>query len=97
MANFGKLARLPLAKSRDLKRQWAMMINTTYQLLSKLTELGMGRALDRSCRRLPACANSGIRSLMDPRRCFCLDPFFGDRCEKVCDQGRRVKGMAKRM
>ncbi|KAI3422097.1 hypothetical protein GPALN_012631 [Globodera pallida] len=62
------------------------------QIVCKCPEYGMGRVLDRNCRRLPSCLNNGIHSLMDPRRCFCLDPFFGERCEKICDQGRRMKG-----
>ncbi|KAL3083144.1 hypothetical protein niasHS_010946 [Heterodera schachtii] len=63
-----------------------------HQVTCKCPELGMSRTLDRNCRRLPSCLNNGIHSLMDPRRCFCLDPFFGERCEKICDQGRRIKG-----
>jgi len=49
--------------------------------------------LDRSCRRLPSCKNNGFRSLIDPRKCLCLQPFFGDRCEKHCDQGQRHRGL----
>ncbi|KAF7634651.1 hypothetical protein Mgra_00005899 [Meloidogyne graminicola] len=46
-----------------------------------------------SCRRLPSCQNNGFRSLLDPKQCFCLEPFFGERCERICDRGRRLRGM----
>lgn len=80
-------------------------------VVCKCPEHGLGHALDRQCRRLPNCLNNGFRSLLDPRRCFCLggrngkinifkyngnwhsEPFFGDRCEKMCDRGRRIRGM----
>uniref|UniRef100_A0A914KV41 EGF-like domain-containing protein n=1 Tax=Meloidogyne incognita TaxID=6306 RepID=A0A914KV41_MELIC len=61
-------------------------------VICRCPELALGHALDRSCRRLPKCQNNGFRSLLDPRRCFCLEPFFGERCEKFCDRGRRVHG-----
>jgi hypothetical protein len=41
--------------------------------------------------------NNGFRSLLDPHRCFCLEPFFGERCEKFCDRGRRMRGEVKRI
>ncbi|CAK5116885.1 unnamed protein product [Meloidogyne enterolobii] len=61
-------------------------------VICRCPERTPGHALDRSCRRLPNCQNNGFRSLLDPRRCFCLEPFFGERCEKFCDRGRRLHG-----
>jgi len=54
-------------------------------------ELGQKQILDRNCRKLPDCKNDGILSVSG-RRCLCKDPFFGDSCEKFCDQGRRTRG-----
>jgi hypothetical protein len=55
-------------------------------------DVGGGHLLDRNCRKLPGCKNNGVRSLADPRRCVCPQPFFGDNCERFCDQGQRLKG-----
>lgn len=64
------------------------------QVICKCPEIGTaGHVLDRNCRRLPACKNNGFRSLLDPRKCLCLQPFFGTHCEKICDQGQRLRGL----
>ncbi|KAI1720626.1 sushi, von Willebrand factor type A, EGF and pentraxin domain-containing protein 1 [Ditylenchus destructor] len=64
------------------------------QVICKCPEIGTtGHVLDRNCRRLPACKNNGFRSLIDPRKCLCLQPFFGTHCEKICDQGQRLRGL----
>ncbi|CAD5224642.1 unnamed protein product [Bursaphelenchus okinawaensis] len=46
--------------------------------------------LDEHCRRLPACKNLGVRTVNN--KCLCPVPFFGDLCEKYCDQGQIITG-----
>uniref|UniRef100_A0A915AUC4 EGF-like domain-containing protein n=1 Tax=Parascaris univalens TaxID=6257 RepID=A0A915AUC4_PARUN len=48
--------------------------------------------LDKSCRRLSPCLNNGRRAFSLNIRCICPEPYFGDYCEKYCDQGQRMKG-----
>ncbi|KAF8385069.1 hypothetical protein PRIPAC_74211 [Pristionchus pacificus] len=50
-------------------------------------------ALDKHCRKLPPCQNNGYRSFSLNMRCACPEPFFGDFCEKYCDQGQKLKGV----
>ncbi|GMR56477.1 hypothetical protein PMAYCL1PPCAC_26672 [Pristionchus mayeri] len=50
-------------------------------------------ALDKRCRKLPPCQNNGYRSFSLNMRCACPEPFFGDFCEKYCDQGQKLKGI----
>lgn len=47
--------------------------------------------LDRNCRRLGPCQNNGYHTFSMHRRCMCPEPYFGDYCEKFCDQGQRLK------
>ncbi|KAI6189668.1 Protein cueball [Aphelenchoides bicaudatus] len=49
------------------------------------------QTLDSNCRRLQNCKNNGFRSSTSHRHCVCPQPFFGERCEKYCDQGQRLK------
>uniref|UniRef100_A0A1I7TFK8 EGF-like domain-containing protein n=1 Tax=Caenorhabditis tropicalis TaxID=1561998 RepID=A0A1I7TFK8_9PELO len=49
--------------------------------------------LDQHCRRLPACQNGGYRSQSMGRRCSCPQPYFGEYCEKLCDQGQVLVGI----
>ncbi|GMT09257.1 hypothetical protein PFISCL1PPCAC_554, partial [Pristionchus fissidentatus] len=50
-------------------------------------------ALDKHCRKLPPCQNNGYRSFSLNMRCACPEPFFGDFCDKYCDQGQKLKGV----
>lgn len=47
--------------------------------------------LDRNCRYLPDCANSGYRSFSINLRCVCPPQYFGELCEKYCLNGDLVK------
>uniref|UniRef100_A0A915D744 EGF-like domain-containing protein n=1 Tax=Ditylenchus dipsaci TaxID=166011 RepID=A0A915D744_9BILA len=68
--------------------------NYAIQVVCKCPEVGPNsHVLDRNCRRLPTCKNNGFRSLIDPRKCLCIQPFFGYHCEKFCDQGQRIRGL----
>ncbi|ULT90371.1 hypothetical protein L5515_008444 [Caenorhabditis briggsae] len=49
--------------------------------------------LDQHCRKLPACQNGGYRSQSMGRRCSCPQPYFGEYCEKLCDQGQVLVGI----
>lgn len=49
--------------------------------------------LDQHCRQLPACQNGGYRSQSMGRRCSCPQPYFGEYCEKLCDQGQVLVGI----
>ncbi|CAB3397470.1 unnamed protein product [Caenorhabditis bovis] len=49
--------------------------------------------LDQHCRQLPPCQNEGYRSQSMGRRCSCPQPYFGEFCEKVCDQGQVLVGI----
>lgn len=57
-----------------------------------ILDVGHHEVLDRNCRRIPPCQNRGTRSFSMNLRCICLEPFFGEYCEKFCDQGTRMKG-----
>uniref|UniRef100_A0A0R3Q853 EGF-like domain-containing protein n=1 Tax=Brugia timori TaxID=42155 RepID=A0A0R3Q853_9BILA len=48
--------------------------------------------LDRNCRRLKPCLNNGHRSFDSSLYCICPKPYFGEQCEKYCDQGQRMTG-----
>ncbi|TKR70206.1 hypothetical protein L596_022258 [Steinernema carpocapsae] len=48
--------------------------------------------LDRFCRKMPPCLNKGTRMFSGSMKCICPEPYFGDRCQKYCDQGQRIKG-----
>ncbi|CAJ0561132.1 unnamed protein product, partial [Mesorhabditis spiculigera] len=50
-------------------------------------------AVDAHCRPLPPCLHGGRRSLSYGGKCVCPDPYFGENCEKICDQGQKLKGM----
>uniref|UniRef100_A0A7E4V3D6 EGF-like domain-containing protein n=1 Tax=Panagrellus redivivus TaxID=6233 RepID=A0A7E4V3D6_PANRE len=57
--------------------------------------VGASGKLDAHCRRLPECRNKGFREdSVSP--CKCLNPFFGDTCEKLCDQGQLMKDINDR-
>ncbi|VDM25921.1 unnamed protein product [Toxocara canis] len=47
---------------------------------------------DKNCRRLAPCLNNGYRAFSINVRCICPEPYFGEICEKYCDQGQRMKG-----
>ncbi|CAJ0948294.1 unnamed protein product, partial [Mesorhabditis belari] len=49
--------------------------------------------VDAHCRPLPSCLHGGRRSLSFGGRCLCPDPYFGELCEKFCEQGQKLKGM----
>ncbi|CAI4225055.1 unnamed protein product [Auanema sp. JU1783] len=49
--------------------------------------------LDRHCRQLPPCLNNGYRSQSVGGLCACTEPYFGEFCEKMCDQGQTLKGV----
>lgn len=69
------------------------LTNESFHFHSTPQFLDIGQhALDENCRRLSACKNNGFRSLTDPKKCLCVQPFFGDKCEKFCDQGQRMRG-----
>ncbi|KAI6213780.1 Protein cueball [Aphelenchoides besseyi] len=61
-------------------------------LRCKCSETPTTHSLDLNCRRLPDCKNHGVRASAAPHQCVCPVPFFGDRCEKYCDQGQRLIG-----
>ncbi|CAD5231826.1 unnamed protein product [Bursaphelenchus xylophilus] len=46
--------------------------------------------VDDHCHRLPPCKNLGVRG--SNNKCICPVPFFGELCDKYCDQGQRVSG-----
>lgn len=48
-------------------------------------------ALDRHCRKLAPCQNNGYRSQSLGMLCVCIEPFFGEFCDKVCNQGQVLK------
>ncbi|EYC19258.1 hypothetical protein Y032_0025g1273 [Ancylostoma ceylanicum] len=50
-------------------------------------------ALDRHCRRLAPCQNNGYRSQSLGMMCACTEPYFGEFCDKICDQGQVLKGV----
>ncbi|VDD91603.1 unnamed protein product [Enterobius vermicularis] len=60
-------------------------------VVCKCPDVGHHEVLDRNCRRIPPCQNRGTRSFSMNLRCICLEPFFGEYCEKFCDQGTRMK------
>lgn len=39
------------------------------------------------------CLNNGYRSFSSSSHCICPEPYFGEQCEKYCDQGQRMKGL----
>ncbi|WKY12650.1 hypothetical protein Q1695_003892 [Nippostrongylus brasiliensis] len=49
--------------------------------------------LDRHCRKLAPCQNNGYRSQSLGMLCACTEPYFGEFCDKVCDQGQVLKGV----
>uniref|UniRef100_A0AC34FLG1 EGF-like domain-containing protein n=1 Tax=Panagrolaimus sp. ES5 TaxID=591445 RepID=A0AC34FLG1_9BILA len=57
----------------------------------KCPNVGANGELDKNCRRLPDCRNKGIRAYSGSRKCLCQRPFFGNQCEKLCDQGQPMK------
>jgi hypothetical protein len=61
------------------------------KLKCKCAETSPPHTLDSNCRRLLSCKNNGFRSPNAPHHCVCPQPFFGERCEKYCDQGQRLK------
>ncbi|KAM3717209.1 Protein cueball [Dirofilaria immitis] len=58
----------------------------------KCPEMSSHEHLDRSCRRLKPCINNGHRSFSSNSDCICPEPYFGEQCEKYCDQGQRLRG-----
>ncbi|CAJ0588680.1 unnamed protein product [Cylicocyclus nassatus] len=50
-------------------------------------------ALDKHCRRLAPCQNNGYRSQSLGMMCACNEPYFGEYCDKICDQGQVLKGV----
>uniref|UniRef100_A0A0K0D1I6 EGF-like domain-containing protein n=1 Tax=Angiostrongylus cantonensis TaxID=6313 RepID=A0A0K0D1I6_ANGCA len=50
-------------------------------------------ALDRHCRKLAPCKNNGYRSQSLGMLCVCIEPFFGEYCDKICNQGQVLKGV----
>ncbi|VDN32157.1 unnamed protein product [Gongylonema pulchrum] len=60
-------------------------------VVCKCPEGSNGESLDRNCRRLKACLNNGYRSFSSGSYCICPEPYFGEQCEKYCDQGQRMK------
>ncbi|KAK6019627.1 hypothetical protein OSTOST_14732, partial [Ostertagia ostertagi] len=48
--------------------------------------------LDRHCRKLAPCQNNGYRSQSLGMICACSEPYFGELCDKICDQGQILKG-----
>ncbi|EFO26518.2 hypothetical protein LOAG_01962 [Loa loa] len=61
-------------------------------VVCKCPEVSAHEYLDRSCRRLKPCLNKGHRSFSSNSYCICPEPFFGEQCEKYCDQGQRMRG-----
>jgi hypothetical protein len=57
----------------------------------KCPNVGTNGELDKNCKRLPDCRNKGIRAYSGSRKCLCQRPFFGEQCEKLCDQGQPMK------
>ncbi|VDK62458.1 unnamed protein product [Onchocerca ochengi] len=57
----------------------------------KCPEVPPHEYLDRSCRRLKPCINNGHRSFSSNSECICPEPYFGEQCEKYCDQGQRMR------
>uniref|UniRef100_A0AAF5PTW1 EGF-like domain-containing protein n=1 Tax=Wuchereria bancrofti TaxID=6293 RepID=A0AAF5PTW1_WUCBA len=57
----------------------------------KCPEVSVHEYLDRSCRRLKPCLNNGHRSFDSSLYCICPEPYFGEQCEKYCDQGQRMR------
>ncbi|KAK0408741.1 hypothetical protein QR680_004130 [Steinernema hermaphroditum] len=55
-------------------------------------DVGGQHRLDRYCRKMPPCLNKGYRMFSGSMKCICPEPYFGDRCQKYCDQGQRIKG-----
>ncbi|VDO91854.1 unnamed protein product [Heligmosomoides polygyrus] len=49
--------------------------------------------LDGHCRKLAPCQNNGYRSRSLGMLCACSEPYFGELCDKVCDQGQILKGV----
>ncbi|XGW06671.1 hypothetical protein V3C99_016753 [Haemonchus contortus] len=49
--------------------------------------------LDRHCRKLAPCQNNGYRSQSLGMICACSEPYFGEFCDKICDQGQILKGV----
>lgn len=62
---------------------------SSYGVQCKCPESSM--PLDRHCRQLPPCRNNGYRSLSMAGQCACTEPYFGELCEKTCDQGQILK------
>ncbi|KAE9554513.1 hypothetical protein FO519_002269 [Halicephalobus sp. NKZ332] len=60
----------------------------------KCPNVGLNGQLDKNCRKLPDCKNKGIRATSGSRKCLCHRPFFGETCEKLCDQGQPMKDLA---
>uniref|UniRef100_A0A915PQC2 EGF-like domain-containing protein n=1 Tax=Setaria digitata TaxID=48799 RepID=A0A915PQC2_9BILA len=58
----------------------------------KCPEVPANEYLDRNCRRLKPCLNNGHRSFSSSPHCICPEPYFGEQCEKYCDQGQRMRG-----
>uniref|UniRef100_A0A0R3RSY1 EGF-like domain-containing protein n=1 Tax=Elaeophora elaphi TaxID=1147741 RepID=A0A0R3RSY1_9BILA len=61
-------------------------------VICKCPEVAANEYLDRSCRRLKPCLNNGHRSFGSNSYCICPEPYFGEQCEKYCDQGQRMRG-----
>ncbi|VDK73972.1 unnamed protein product [Litomosoides sigmodontis] len=61
-------------------------------VVCKCPEVPTNQYLDRSCRPLKPCLNNGYRPFDSNSYCICSEPYFGDRCEKYCDQGQRMRG-----
>lgn len=57
----------------------------------KCPNVGIDGILDRNCRKLPECKNKGYRAITGSKKCICQKPFFGNTCEKLCDQGQPMK------
>uniref|UniRef100_A0A0N5B0C8 EGF-like domain-containing protein n=1 Tax=Syphacia muris TaxID=451379 RepID=A0A0N5B0C8_9BILA len=60
-------------------------------VICKCPDVGRKQLLDKNCRALPPCQNRGNRSFSLKFRCICPEPYFGEYCEKYCDQGTRMK------
>lgn len=65
-------------------------------VICKCPEVSNDVRLDRNCRQLKPCLNNGYRSFSITSHCICPEPYFGERCDKYCDQGQRMKGTGGR-
>ncbi|CAG9532758.1 unnamed protein product [Cercopithifilaria johnstoni] len=62
-------------------------------IVCKCPEMPGNEYLDRNCRRLKPCLNNGHHRPFDSNsHCICPEPYFGEQCEKYCDQGQRMTG-----